>query len=352
MINNEDCIELLRLIAPITDFDYLDHGMKLRYLTACFWGEAHLLAWLLRESGCSFQNLSISERMYCSTNLLFTTSGRIGRWQPDAARLVRLVFENMKLDATVCKTTDYLGRSLIHGIAWNLSGITAGPHGIGQLYIDPPHCSPELLSLLHEVIRANSNLHGLAFQSVGGFFLQTPLLMACFGAFWPADMFPVGWRLEKVIKSIHQKRNLARSTMIAWLEQLQTMGIDLLDYGRKEKELHMQEKVAKEYLEFYSPCREFVLIRLISFTYGPEPADWHFWFTEVMPKIFIQFWDMVDHPERSMPGAWIEDDEGGNHDFPYDLEYDSPQTFEDTDRWRPSDENPWPIPFRFPECTA
>jgi len=32
-------------------------------------------------------------------------------------------------------------------------------------------------------------------------------------------------------------------------------------------------------------------LRMISFTYGPKLSDW-------------EFWDMVDHPERTMPGAW------------------------------------------------
>ncbi|TVY32214.1 hypothetical protein LSUB1_G008307 [Lachnellula subtilissima] len=343
-ISNEDIMELLRLIVPITDFDYLDHHRKIDSLTLTFVGEVDLFAWILRQSGCSFRNLSISERVDCCTNLLFHNDAWVGLNQPDAAGLVRLVFENMKLDPTVCKTTDNIGRSLIHAIARDFSCVTEGQlvsdlhrNEFSTVY-DLPHYSSELLSLLQDVIRANSNLHGLAFQQlpaylgIGGAHLRTPLLMAFSGVFWNASELARACGLIKV----------ARLTMIAWIEQLQTMGIDLLEYGRKEKELHIQEKVAKEYFGHYL-CRSICpKIRLISFTYGPEPADWHFWFTEVMENYFIQFWDMVDHPERAMPGAWIEDDEDFVFDLykPYDSEYDSPPTIEDCDRWKPSDE-PW-----------
>jgi hypothetical protein len=41
-------------------------------------------------------------------------------------------------------------------------------------------------------------------------------------------------------------------------------------------------------------------LRLISFTYGPKPTDWQFWFTEELDKSFIEFWDIIEHLERSI----------------------------------------------------
>jgi len=345
-------MELLPFVASVTDFDDWDHHRTLDMLTLYFPSDADSLAWTLCQSGCSFRNLSILDRVHHSTSLLY----REFECQRDAARLVRLVFEDMKLDATVCKTTDDYGQSLIHAIAWNISIITER-----QLVSDQPgndfsaldsflHCSSELLSLSQEIIRVSSNLHGLAFYLVWPSYsfreasLRTPLLMAFFGS------LHLTWSISKLVRE-YGIIKFARLSMMTWIERLQTVGIDLVEYGRKEKELHIQEKVNKEY--FYrqtqptSHQRTFTRIRLISFTYGPEPVDWHFWFTEVMESYFTQFWDMVDHPESAMPGAWIEDEDpyhgyiNVNLCYDYDPEYDSPPTVEDCDRWKPSDE-PWP----------
>jgi hypothetical protein len=47
----------------------------------------------------------------------------------------------------------------------------------------------------------------------------------------------------------------------------------------------------------------------ISFTYGPQPSDWQFWFIEQMDESFADFWDVVEHPERAIPGSWHESDD-------------------------------------------
>jgi hypothetical protein len=97
-----------------------------------------------------------------------------------------------------------------------------------------------------------------------------------------------------------------------WLEQLRCLGIDLRRYGRKEKSLWEDLRVDQEweYLEHDISSQwtyRWVKLRLINFNYGPEPGDWRFWIEPVMPNYFIQFWEMIDHPERAMPGAWEEE---------------------------------------------
>jgi len=88
--------------------------------------------------------------------------------------------------------------------------------------------------------------------------------------------------------------------------------------------LHIQSR----HWQFISPaweglpsCKTFpISFELISFTYGPRPEDWKFWFSEPSDPYAGDFWAMVeegrpwiddeeamgDHPQP-MPGSWSED---------------------------------------------
>jgi hypothetical protein len=108
------------------------------------------------------------------------------------------------------------------------------------------------------------------------------------------------------------------------LSLLYEAGIDLIDYGRGEQELVRSGQTTSrcwlpirrraflltyQSLDYYEKQvgKDFS----ISFKYGSKPSDWQFWFIEQMNNSFAEFWDMVDHPERAMPGSWDEwsDDE-------------------------------------------
>lgn len=112
-----------------------------------------------------------------------------------------------------------------------------------------------------------------------------------------------------------------------WLEQLQLAGVDLVEYGQKEGEIHNRKRGHKEWLDYDFSDRVWSH-RLVSFTYGPDPSDWKFYFTQVMENYFVQFWDMVDHPERALPGAWVEDEDEDekyswkDRDYDYEFETD------------------------------
>ncbi|KAF8859458.1 hypothetical protein BDZ45DRAFT_801586 [Acephala macrosclerotiorum] len=97
--------------------------------------------------------------------------------------------------------------------------------------------------------------------------------------------------------------------LIAWLEVLRDNGIDLEEYGLKEKQMQRNFRIRKNLSLWKEVSRVGkedyrIEIRFIGFDYGPEPADWRFWFTEELEPWFLEFWDMLDHPERAMPGAW------------------------------------------------
>jgi hypothetical protein len=96
----------------------------------------------------------------------------------------------------------------------------------------------------------------------------------------------------------------------AWLGLLYQAGINLATYGRREYRLRHSHAVANEFLykaDWSGGYRQISRdsgIRLVSFDYGERPEDWRFYFVPIMRDWFVEFWDMVDHPERSMPGTW------------------------------------------------
>jgi hypothetical protein len=100
--------------------------------------------------------------------------------------------------------------------------------------------------------------------------------------------------------------------LYAWLETLQTSGVDLEEYGKTEilfqKEGSMRDIPLFSVTSWYNRDNwdRVSFLRLIAMEVGPSPQDWKFWFSDPTDEFVGEFWDMVEHPERSMPGAWDE----------------------------------------------
>ncbi|KAK4548262.1 hypothetical protein LTR36_010132 [Oleoguttula mirabilis] len=87
-----------------------------------------------------------------------------------------------------------------------------------------------------------------------------------------------------------------------WVSILQQAGVDLLEYGA------LAAKHKSDYWDstpYYRHGPEAPSI--LGLSNGPHPGDWHFWWQHHGDGYASEFWDMVDHPERTIPGAW--DDE-------------------------------------------
>jgi hypothetical protein len=106
-----------------------------------------------------------------------------------------------------------------------------------------------------------------------------------------------------------------------WLMQLKKIRINLVDYGWGEQYVHCKYRAKREWRFFewgdgcYNAKREPRLLRLVSFTYGPSPEDWQFFWTEPMDNSFKEFWEMIDHPEQALPGAWDKTFDDSESDF-------------------------------------
>jgi hypothetical protein len=58
-----------------------------------------------------------------------------------------------------------------------------------------------------------------------------------------------------------------------WLFDLHEIGVDLAQYGAREKALHLTGTVDNV---FIYQCREEICLKLAEFSYGPLVRDWHF----------------------------------------------------------------------------
>ncbi|KAJ9150296.1 hypothetical protein NKR23_g3788 [Pleurostoma richardsiae] len=97
-----------------------------------------------------------------------------------------------------------------------------------------------------------------------------------------------------------------------WLGILKEGGVDLVEYGTKEKEI-LQHQRSDD-----NGCPA-ALVRLRigdsssirwsyvrDFSFGPNPEDWSLCWDEYYEIIAGEFWDMVEGPITLMPGSWKE----------------------------------------------
>jgi len=93
-----------------------------------------------------------------------------------------------------------------------------------------------------------------------------------------------------------------------WLEDLVASGVDLVEYGRKEKEIwhlsSMSRNVPFSFDRGQGPDGD--VWHIIDFDFGVAPSDWHIWWSEPTDFLAGQFWAMIESRGKLMPGSWIE----------------------------------------------
>ena len=90
-----------------------------------------------------------------------------------------------------------------------------------------------------------------------------------------------------------------------WLCFLQTCGVDLSEYGKREEELHEQGLVGSVIGDIQNRDSR-ATAKIASFTYGNSPSDWHI---KLERKFLEPGQEFDQEPEKveEMPGGWIED---------------------------------------------
>ena len=130
-----------------------------------------------------------------------------------------------------------------------------------------------------------------------------------------------------------QVEEIMNVVLRVWLSQLQICNVDLRSYGEREYKVFCSRSCEMLRAGPYDPgmwhkhalrrrgrTNFYVrpIVRLINFNYGPQLDDWTIFTTEEFPSLFLDFWTMVDRPERAVPGAWVYCDD---QDFDYRPDY-------------------------------
>ena len=136
--------------------------------------------------------------------------------------------------------------------------------------------------ICRELVSKGSDLHALDSNS------HTPLICLLKGVITEVDhLDDYSWALE------------------IWLSDLRCSGVDLIQYGEREKRL-LDYGIANRNIislvikpnDIYMKSRW----KLVTFTYGSLPSDWH-----LCVEHHLEPFEEDSAPPKAIPGSWIED---------------------------------------------
>jgi len=150
-----------------------------------------------------------------------------------------------------------------------------------------------------EFMTAGIDIHHIAGQ-------QTAFAAFLSGFFEYFDMHRfIYWALHRFFR-IKDPTRTCNAALKIWLADLQIVGVDLDEFGRIEQQFYNSGYVYKDIYR-WSMEGDGASERLINFTYGSSPDDWHVWFSERTDPFVGDFWNLIERQAEVMPGAWPED---------------------------------------------
>lgn len=151
-----------------------------------------------------------------------------------------------------------------------------------------------MAALIAKGIQAGSDLHALSKTGSG----MTPLMHALFGAMLYFEGV-VTVKFDRDVTAIQHRFQ-------RWLTLLAMAGVDLSKYAKREARLfrrHWRTSQRVWWKCFICHCE------VIALRFGSTATEWGLWVSHPGDCYSGPFWDMVEHPERSIPGAWMESEE-------------------------------------------
>lgn len=301
-------------------------------------GDEHVLNWLLEKTKSKIRQSSIEDRVGAIASLSEMA-------QPNRASLILTLLNRDLICPGVCSTRAPWGTNLLNCLSWAFGEYffheQADIYSVGvwhegtvrELRSGGSNVLQEVISLTTELVRhaGSDGLHCIG-KRFGIY--QTPLLglLRSFAissySEWPRYAVWVkteaqrtgNYRFKTQYPSICQVADFVRT----WLNVLDSCGVDLEEYGRKEKDVQKNEQVGNVVIHGYTVNDSYqwgdrgLMSSSFIFSYGPQVSDWQFWFIEQADPSFHEFWNMVEFPERGIPGAWNEDGEDSDVDLDVD----------------------------------
>jgi hypothetical protein len=288
-----------------------------------FRGGSALLSWLISEAQSDYYQRDLRDRVCLATDLCSITR------QPYVESLIRELLSSYAIDSTACGISDSRGRTLLQSVLLHLgeqyhtapmeyNSLVSNRFDVNYFRSQNQSKASVLHSLLNfvsELVVAGSDLHALASitsrHASSPQYFQTPL-KAIFSGFQHWQYINCQPNTSLIFRDantfVETDPEKVLVTVLLWLRVLESVGIDLEEYGREEKIIY-QNGLAQNNYQFSLARKGEIPIGVMysfTFTYGPTAADWKFWLIEQMDDNLSEFWDMVDHPERAMPGYWDE----------------------------------------------
>lgn len=150
---------------------------------------------------------------------------------------------------------------------------------------------PQLTALIAAAVTAGSDLHVLSGLGTG----MTPLMHVLYGAMTHCY-------------SEHEHKVLAnkmQANLRDWVTTLYEAGVPLTRYGKREAKLFSKHWRTSQGV-LWRFCSQHINVYQIA--YGAKPSDWHLWEAHPGDCFAGIFWDMLEHPKRALPGAWVEEE--------------------------------------------
>jgi hypothetical protein len=136
-------------------------------------------------------------------------------------------------------------------------------------------------------------LHALSSLGSG----MTPLMHLWIGAMGYWDTPETPFHASKFFRTLD-------SALKGWLEVLVTAGVDLGKYGEIERELFRAHWRGCQSM-LWTYCSRHA--RIFGFSHGSKPSDWRLWIADPVDCYAGLFWELLEHPEWSLPGAWVDE---------------------------------------------